>query len=101
MDILFVFVAVCPALLITEYEFKGEGKKLSWQSWLGKAAGWFYVITLFNLLLLYIEGLGSFDFTALSVQFLMQYMISSTIIIFLTKLGKWAVEHAGKGGRNV
>ncbi len=99
MDILFVFIALCPALLITGYETRK--KELSWQAWVGKAATWFFVITFVNLLLLYLAGWGSYDFTGMSVQFLVQYMSGSMVIIGVVKLGKWAVNHAGEGGRDV
>jgi len=99
MDILFVLAALCPALLVTRYE--AGGKELSWQAWVGKAAGWFYTVTFVNFLLLHLDGWGSFDFSVISVQFLIRYMCSSAVIIFLAKLGKWAVKHTLEGGRDV
>lgn len=99
MDILFVLVTLCPALLVTRYE--AGGQKLPWQAWVGKAAGWFYIITFVNFLLLYLEGWGSFDFSVISVQFLVRYMCSSVVVIFVVKLVKWAVKHTPEGGRDV
>ena len=50
---------------------------------------------------LHLDGWGSFDFSVISVQFLIRYMCSSAVIIFLAKLGKWAVKHTLEGGRDV
>lgn len=99
MDLLFALAALCPALLVTGYE--ASGRDLSWQEWVCKAAGWFYTVTFANFLLLHLDGWGSFDFSVISVQFLVRYMCSSIAIIFLAKLGKWAVKHTLEGGRDV
>lgn len=99
MDILFMLTAVCPALLVTGYEMKG--RKVSWKIWVCKAAGWFYFITFVNLILLYLNGWGSYDFTAVSVQFLTGYMFRSAVIIGVGELCRWVFAHAGKGGRDV
>ena len=62
-----------------------------------------YLIYLLDIdfLLLHLDGWGSFDFSVISVQFLIRYMCSSAVIIFLAKLGKWAVKHTLEGGRDV
>lgn len=98
MDILFVLVAVCPAAIVSKYELK---EKFRWETFCTKFAGWFYLITFANFLLLYLDGWGSFDFTAVSVQFLLRYMVNSAILIAVAGLGKWAVRHIGEGGRDV
>ncbi len=99
MDILFLLTAVCPALLVTGYEMKG--RRMRWQVWVSRAAGWFYVITFANMLLLYLNGWGSYDFTSVSVQFLTGYMFRSAVIIGIAELCRWAYAHAGKGGPDV
>ncbi len=99
MELLFVLAAVCPALLAAGLE--SRGKKLPWQEWAGRAAGWFYLVTFANFALLQLEGWGSYDFSAISVQFIVRYMCSSAVIIGMAGLGKWAVRHLPEGGRDV
>lgn len=77
MSILFVLIAVCPAIIVTKY---GTNEESTWKSCLSKFAGWFYAMTLANLALLYQQGWGSFDFTSWSVQFLAQFMVNSIAV---------------------
>lgn len=77
MSILFVLIAVCPAIIVTKY---GTNEESTWKSCLSKFAGWFYAMTLANLALLYQQGWGSFDFISWSVQFLAQFMVNSIAV---------------------
>lgn len=74
MDLIFLLITICPAAAAAGYECRSrEGAKAFGMAF----AEWFYGITFVNLLLLYVRGWGSFDFTALSVVFLLKYMLSS------------------------
>lgn len=79
MDMLFVLIAVCPAAAAAGYECrrKTEGRRAFGIAF----ARWFYGITFANLGLMYARGWGSFDFTALSVVFLLKYMLSSVVVM--------------------
>ena len=81
MDILFLLIAVCPAAAAAGYECKakGEGRRAFGIVF----AEWFYSITFANMGLMYLRGWGSFDFTALSVVFLLKYMLSSVAVMVI------------------
>ena len=85
MDLIFLLIAVCPAAVAAGYECRRrEGRR----SFGAAFAEWFYCITFANLVLLYVRGWGSFDFTALSVVFLLKYMLSSVAVVAAV----WAVK---------
>lgn len=84
MKFLFFFIAVCPAALAAGISCMKEGG--SWKTFLFKAAGWFYCITFFNMLLLYLRGWGAYDFNFLTVQFLFKYMLCSVLAVLVCRL---------------
>lgn len=86
MDILFVLIAVSPAVIMAKYDLKG--KEMLWKTFLPKVAGWFYGITFINFMALYLQGMGEFDFTVLSLQFLSGYMLNSIAVILLVQTGR-------------
>ena len=84
MDLLFVLVAVCPAVILAKYDLKESG--FSWKEFLSKFAGWFYGITFINIVRMYLQGMGSFDFSVLSVAFLTEYMLSSMAVVIFVQI---------------
>lgn len=84
MELLFVFVAVCPAILAAKNDFRETG--VTWKAFIVNFAGWFYGITFINFLLMYLQGMGDFDFTVLSVQFLVVYMLHSIAIVIIVRI---------------
>ncbi len=91
MDILFVFIAVCPAVMMAKKDLGQEG--ITWKTFLPKFSEWFLGITFVNLLLLYVQDWGNFDFSVLSVQFLLNYMINSIAVILLIQCFRFFREH--------
>ena len=82
MDIIFMLVAVCPAVAVAGYRMKRAA--FAWEKALYSFAKWFFGITLFNFTVLYVRGAGDFGFTYLSVQFVLKYMLCSMgAVIFL------------------
>lgn len=89
MDMIFMIVAVCPAIVVVGHKMKGNA--FAWEKALFQFAEWFFGITLFDLIVLYLRGAGSFDFTYLSVQFVLKYMMCSIgAVIFLSGICKLA-----------
>lgn len=96
MDLLFVLIAVCPAVILANYDLKGAG--FTWKAFLTGFAGWFYGITMVNLIRMYLQGRGSFDFSVLTVSFLSEYMVCSLAVILLVQAarGIWNEGSSGK-----
>ncbi len=89
MDMIFMFIAVCPTVFVVGYKMKGT--VFVWEKALYQFAKWFFGITLFDLIVLYLRGAGDFDFTYLSVQFVLKYMLCSIgAVIFLSGICKLA-----------
>lgn len=97
MDMLFVLIAACPAVIMAGYEMKGKGA--SWRGAVFPFARWLYGITFADLLVLYLRGWGSFDFTVLTVQFRIKYMVMSSIAAFLGFVGKKVLGLFGRARR--
>ena len=104
MDLLFVLIAVCPAVILAKHDLQGPG--FTWKAFLPGFAGWFYGITFVNIIRLYLQGQGSFDFSVLSVSFLTEYMVSSLAVVMLVQAarGIWnegsSVQAARKGKKH-
>lgn len=101
MELIFVLVAVCPAVILAKHGLQGDC--FLWKVFLVKFAEWFYGITLLNFLILYLQGMGNFDFSVFSVQFLAAYMLHSIAIIGFVQIawgikGKYADEKAAEEG---
>lgn len=94
MDILFVCIAVCPAVMMAKKDLGQEA--VTWKSFLPKFSEWFLGVTFFNLLLLYVQDWGNFDFSVLTVQFLLRYMINSIAIILLMQCFRFFRGHVIK-----
>lgn len=75
IDILFLLAAVCPAAAAAGREMKGKG--FGWEEALVRFAEWFYGITVIDFLVLYLRGAGGFDFSYLTVQFTLKYLLCS------------------------
>lgn len=89
MDMIFMFIAVCPAVFVVGYKMKGTA--FAWEKALYQFAKWFFGITLIDFIVLYLRGAGNFDFTYLSVQFVLKYMLCSIgAVIFLSGICKLA-----------
>lgn len=94
MDILFVLIAVCPAVMMAKKDLGHEG--VTFRSILPKFSEWFLGITFINLLLLYVQDWGNFDFSVLTVQFLLNYMLNSMAVILLIQCFRFFREHVIK-----
>lgn len=86
MDLLFVLIAVCPAIILAKYDMRETD--FVWKTFLPKFAGWFYGITFVNIVRMYIQGMESFDFSVLSVAFLTEYMMSSMAVVILVQIAR-------------
>lgn len=95
MEVLFVLIAVCPAWYMVFIDQKKEPFFSIWGG-IARFAEWFYGITFFNLVLLYLRGWKDFAFERISVQFLMKYMISSVVCTVILACGKTLIKKYGK-----
>ena len=96
MDLLFVLIAVCPAVILANYDLKGPG--FTWKAFVPAFAGWFYGITIVNIIRMYLQGQGSFDFSVLSVSFLTEYMGGGLAVVRLVQAAR-GIWKEGNGGK--
>lgn len=78
IQIVFVVIALCPAVAVTSYENRREGP-FPRREWLCRFAVWFFSLNFLVLALQYLRGWGYFAFESLNVRFLVKYMLVASL----------------------
>lgn len=78
MTILYLIIFFTPALLAVNYHYKLQKKVPSKKAFIHCLIIYSWVILWLNVLVLYKRGWYEFDFTRLSIQFLLKYFTLST-----------------------